>query len=706
MAPAPYYRFRPLVTQALSLTADVRALGAALLVALEKKDAEQLAVLRATHEKILGDQNEQVRVTRETEANQRVTALKVQRDGAVQRYQHFRKLLGLTADVPKVDQPIPLLSPSANATIDTSEGVKLLSHEKNELIDLESASSDQQWAAGVQGVGSVLAIIPTFNFALKPWGIGAGFAWGGGNLAAAANALATVFTANAASSTFQANKAARLAQAVIREHDWVLQCNSAAAEITSIDSQRLAAEIAARAATEELQQARLSRDQSAAVLEFLSAKYTDQELYTWMVSQVSALYFQSYQLAYDMAKKAERAMRRELGLQDSDHIQFGYWDSLRKGLLAGDRLQLAIQRMQSAYLDANRRPYELTKHISFAAVNPAALVDLRETGRCEVRLPEALFDLDRPGDYQRRIKMVSLTLPCVAGPYASVNCRLTLLSSSVRVMPTPATPYASTGPDDRRFVTSTGPATSIVTSTGLDDSGMFAPSFAEERFLPGEGEGVISTWRLELPTEFRQFDYQTISDVVLTLRYTALDGGEPLRVAAAADLKSTLQQMEVEQGSQGLYRLLSSRHDFPDAFRKLEHPAPDSTAAPTLTFTLGPDRFPFLYQRRSLQVDKVAVFFRVTGYDDADLFTVTLTAPGRPKQQLSVQMRATDLGGLPAAVTEFAVGVPVGDSAIWTLVLSSLPSALAEQVDVNGEQVDRLKADALDDVGILLHYTF
>ena len=46
----------------------------------------------------------------------------------------------------------------------------------------------------------------------------------------------------------------------------------------------------------------------------------------------------AYQLAYDMAKRAERATGHELGSSDSSFIQFGYWDSLKKGLLAGERL--------------------------------------------------------------------------------------------------------------------------------------------------------------------------------------------------------------------------------------------------------------------------------------------------------------------------------------------------------------------------------
>ena len=116
----------------------------------------------------------------------------------------------------------------------------------------------------------------------------------------------------------------------------------------------------------------------------------------------------------------------------SNFVQFGYWDSLRKGLLAGERLYHDLKRMEVAYLDQNRREYELTKHVSLALLHPEALVELRETGRCFVELPEALFDLDCPGHYMRRIKAVSLTIPCVTGPYTSVSCTLTLLGNRIR----------------------------------------------------------------------------------------------------------------------------------------------------------------------------------------------------------------------------------------------------------------------------------
>ena len=42
-------------------------------------------------------------------------------------------------------------------------------------------------------------------------------------------------------------------------------------------------------------------------------KYTNQDLYSWMLGHISGVYFQAYQLAYETAKGAEQAYRHELG---------------------------------------------------------------------------------------------------------------------------------------------------------------------------------------------------------------------------------------------------------------------------------------------------------------------------------------------------------------------------------------------------------
>src|SRR6185295_17595025 len=102
---------------------------------------------------------------------------------------------------------------------------------------------------------------------------------------------------------------------------------------------------------------------------------------------------QCFQFAFDIARRAERALQHELGDPSLSYLQFGYLAG-KEGLLAGEKLYLDVKRMEMAYHELNRREYELTKHISLLQVSPLALVQLRTVGRCVVRLPEELFDLD------------------------------------------------------------------------------------------------------------------------------------------------------------------------------------------------------------------------------------------------------------------------------------------------------------------------
>src|SRR5262249_52053178 len=183
--------------------------------------------------------------------------------------------------------------------------------------------------------------------------------------------------------------------------------------------------------------------------------------------------------------------------------------------------------MTMAYHELNQREYELTKHVSLLQVDPLALLQLRTTGRCTVRLPEALFDMDGAGHYFRRIKSVAVSVPCVTGPYASVNCTLTLLKSSTRTSPSLRDgAYERADGDDDRFSDYFGSLQSIVASSAQHDTGLFEPTGGDARYLPFENSGVISEWQLQLPANPSAgdpclFDYNTISDIILHFRYTA-----------------------------------------------------------------------------------------------------------------------------------------------------------------------------------------
>lgn len=226
-----------------------------------------------------------------------------------------------------------------------------------------------------------------------------------------------------------------------REQEWAFQSNLAAGEINQIFKQLRAAQIREAIAEQELKSHRQQMQHAEEIERFLNeegtektGKKTNKALYAWMKREVRGLYAQCFQFAFDIARKAERALQHELGSPELSYLQFGYLAG-KEGLLAGERLYLDIKRMEMAYHEQNRREYELTKHVSLLQVDPLALIRLRTTGRCTVRLPEMLFDMDGPGHYFRRIKSIAVSIPCVTGPYAGVNCKLTLLKSSIRKTP-------------------------------------------------------------------------------------------------------------------------------------------------------------------------------------------------------------------------------------------------------------------------------
>ena|ERR1022692_605316 len=86
-----------------------------------------------------------------------------------------------------------------------------------------------------------------------------------------------------------------------------------------------------------------------------------------------------YELARREAHQAERAFNFERGHTARTFIGCDHWDNLLEGLLAGERLQLDVARMEKEYLDLNCREYELTKHISLRLKFPLEFLTLKLT---------------------------------------------------------------------------------------------------------------------------------------------------------------------------------------------------------------------------------------------------------------------------------------------------------------------------------------
>jgi hypothetical protein len=193
---------------------------------------------------------------------------------------------------------------------------------------------------------------------------------------------------------------------------------------------------------------------------------------------------------------------------------------------------------------------------------------------------------------------------------------LTLLKSAIRKTPLlSGGNYAREGAEDDRFSDHFGSLQAIVTSTGQNDSGLFETNLRDERYLPFEGSGVVSEWQLELPADVRQFDYDTIADVILHLRYTAREGGGLLRNGAVTNLKTQIDEAQAT----GSVRLFSVRHEFPTEWAKFKGVQLGSaTPAAELTLNIREEHYPFWSQGR-LEAVKRADFFAKTDKNSVEV---------------------------------------------------------------------------------------
>ncbi|NGN66618.1 insecticidal toxin protein [Streptomyces sp. A7024] len=656
--PAPLVRFGVLVAKAGELCQEVKSLGGALLSAVEKQDGEALAALRARHETAALELAKSVRYAQWQEAVKNREALGISLVIARTRYAYYERLLGRSEseitfeDVGELDSASmdggsftgtePAVGPRTIA-VDIAEsaipagggpaaGAKISSYEAKELDFLEYSQILQDVAAGLETYGGILSLFPMLSADGKPVGVGAGVTFGGTNLSGLLSGLAGAARGVASRVTHEAARAAKVGGYVRREQDWAFQSNSAAGDITQLNKQLRASQIREFMAQREVQNHDKQIAKAKEIETFLAGekpagRTTTTAYYALLRREVRGLYNQCYELALDTARKAERALRNELGNPGLTFVRPSYLAG-PEGLLAGEKLHLDIRRMEIAQLDLNRREYELTKHISLLQADPWALVALRATGRCTFTVPEELLDLDTPGHYFRRIRSVSLSVPCVTGPYTGVACTVRLLRSRVRTSPLLKDgEYAPVADGEDRFEDQLGATEAVVTSTGNNDSGLFDPGAGDGRLLPFEYRGVVSEWQLELPDGPRPFDYDTITDIILHVRYTAREGGQALRDRAGAHLRDLL----AEGTAAGSVRLLSVRHEFPTAWArfvgsKAGNGSSQQRPRAELKLPLRAEHYPFF-----------------AGSGPAGLTSVALVArPAGAEQQLVLADRAWD----------------------------------------------------------------
>lgn len=242
--------------------------------------------------------------------------------------------------------------------------------------------------------------------------------------------------------------------------------------------------------------------QQKTMLDHLTTKFTNVDLYSWMSAKLSSLYFSVYQIGLSSLTQLQDSYNYELVRTDS-FISQNSWDSLKKGLLAGEGLKLALTQLKESYFRNNVRRKEVEKVIS-----------LRKKFEKEEHTTKWNTFIDEGGDIsfglfvsdfysnksnksnksdKLRIKSISVSVPGIVGAYETFDIMLknNIFNQDIEV------------------------------SRGINDFGVFPESINDGRYMPFEGIKISEesaknkeNWTLKYSKEGQT----QISDVVLTVR--------------------------------------------------------------------------------------------------------------------------------------------------------------------------------------------
>ncbi len=603
----PPYRFLYLIERAKAYATTLSSFGTALLGALEKKDGEALNVLRLTQQLNLTQAMLQSKQMEIDAANAAYDAITQQLAAAQYRSGHYADLISTGRNPWEITQSLG---------IHTASGYKAL---ENGLWILAAAFGY------LPNAGSPFALT-----------------YGGRELNAGAQGFAYAISSLAAVGEAVAASAGLEASFDRRGEDWALQKQLADYDILVLTKQQTAAQIRVNIAANALDLQQKTLDQAQEFLDRTQGRFTNLGLYTWLSGTMQNLYRSGYQNALALANLALQAFQFERGDYVSPGLSLPYWNATYSGLLAGDQILRDLQTLERRFIETNYRTPEIEQPFSLLQIDPQALINLRENGECSFTIPEAYFDLFYPGHYKRRIKAVRVTIPCVTGPYTNVSATLDLQQSWIRTTPNLSLPLVSVPPTR---------SVSIATSTGVNDVGVFEFSFRDERYMPFEGLGAVSQWHLTLPKAFRQFDYETITDVILSISYTAESDGV-LR-SKVEDGTSTLAASLTQYFKTNVARrAFSLRHEFPAAYSALLR----GPLATPVTLAISAYHFPFFAAARQIQVSRAFLVLRTASAVIPSGLQITVDGTALAAPALDANFGGLPVAPLPASFTTTLLG--------------------------------------------------
>ena len=409
---------------------------------------------------------------------------------------------------------------------------------------MEGVKKVQEIVENVKKAASVAYKIPDIGIGAIANGLGGpsfeSVAQGGKKIAENLVNKAESYVSRFAQRQISAAKTKLKAEAERTLQNWTMKKTEKSNQGKVLEKKKIAAEIKIdynKKQTENLEREIEHKDE---IYNHLCEKYSNKELYGWLKKETGTIYKTLFQLAVKVARKAEKCYHFEIGDTEENPKTAktfikgsgSYWNGLRSGLLAGEKLLADLHAMEVAYLENDRNELEITRPVSLwelenrefeNATAQTPLTRLTEDGWCEFTIPEDLFTSDFPNQYFRRIRDVRIEV--IASNYTGhyLNAQLSLTEN-----------WLDLKGNEPKIGNRIGTQT-MATSTAHKEAGKFDFRFGSDKFLPFEGAGAIdSKWSLTI-NGYKitgTGDNKTgqilspgdIEDVIVYIRYTARMG--------------------------------------------------------------------------------------------------------------------------------------------------------------------------------------
>ena len=330
-----------MLDRAKAFTNTVQSLGGALLSALEKKDVEELTLLRSTHEQNLLKMTKEIKKRQIEESIEQIKVLESNKKDVKIRMEYYSELIDKGLNIWESLQSTSIHYSTILQNTENLENLKVA------LIHL------------LPQVGAPTSM----NF-------------GGNQLGRSLNAFKNVFEVLGKIHSTISASAGIEATFQRREQEWKQQLKLAEQQLKAVEQQIIAANIRLAIAAKDLEIHEKQIEQAKELEDFYKSKFTNLKLYTFLAKTLNSLYRRAYNQALMLAKQAERSCQFETD-QLSYFIEGDNWDAGHAGLLAGERLLQQLQAMEQAYIKNMPRREEITQSFSLLQIDPGQIINLR-----------------------------------------------------------------------------------------------------------------------------------------------------------------------------------------------------------------------------------------------------------------------------------------------------------------------------------------